>query len=150
MNYDLLLSKLPFGESFLFVDEISNMDENGVTGSYTFRENLFFYKGHFKDSPITPGVILTECCAQIGLVCLGMHLLQNEGYNSFEKLKIGLSSSEMEFYVPVSPGTKVIVSSKKVYYRFNKLKCEVKMRDEQGNLVCKGLLAGMLKIGTDG
>ncbi len=150
MNYDLILSKLPYGESFLFVDEISNMDENGVVGSYTFREDLFFYKSHFKDSSVTPGVILTECCAQIGLVCLGMYLLQSEGHDSFEKLKIGLSSSEMEFHAPVPPGSKVVVSSKKVYFRFNKLKCEVKMHDEQDHLVCKGVLAGMLKLGTDG
>jgi 3-hydroxyacyl-[acyl-carrier-protein] dehydratase len=31
-----------------------------------FDPNLDFYKGHFKDDPVTPGVILTEVMAQIG------------------------------------------------------------------------------------
>lgn len=150
MKYDQVLSKLPFGEPFLFVDELNSLNENGAVGSYTFSPDLFFYKGHFKDRPITPGVILTECCAEIGLVCLGIYLLQCQGKDFVENLQIGLSSSEMEFYVPVFPGEKVTVSSKKVYFRFNKLKCEVKMHNEQGVLVCKGVLAGMLKTGTDG
>jgi len=102
-----------------------------------------FYKGHFKDNPITPGVILTECCAQIGVVCLGIHLLTNSAADS--NLAIGLSSSEMEFYIPVMPNEKVRVVSKKVYFRFHKLKCEVKMYNADQKLVCKGTISGMLK-----
>jgi 3-hydroxyacyl-[acyl-carrier-protein] dehydratase len=35
-----------------------------------------FYKGHLKIL-VTPGVILTETMAQIGLVCLGIFILDN-------------------------------------------------------------------------
>ena len=68
-----IISKLPYSKPFLFVDELLHIDENGVEGTYTFDENLDFYKGHFKDNPVTPGVILTEVMAQIGLVCLGIY-----------------------------------------------------------------------------
>ena len=75
MKNDAILAKLPYSKSFLFVDEILHIDENGVKGTFRFDENLEFYKGHFVNNPVTPGVILTEVMAQIGLVCLGVFLL---------------------------------------------------------------------------
>ena len=75
MEKEIILSKLPYSKPFLFVDEIIHIDENGVEGTFTFDENLDFYKGHFKNNPVTPGVILIEVMAQIGLVCLGLFLL---------------------------------------------------------------------------
>lgn len=145
MKYIEILQKLPYTKPFLFVDELLSLDENGAEGSFTFKKEADFYKGHFKNNPVTPGVILTECCAQIGVVSLGLYLLES----SVQDLQIGLSSSEMEFYKPVFPGEKVIVSSEKVYFRFHKLKCKVKMYNTKGELVCKGTIAGMLKINNN-
>ena len=148
MKTDLILDQLPYETPFLFVDGVEHIDDMGVEGNFTFRKEMYFYKGHFKDNPVTPGVILTECCAQIGLVCLGIFLLN--GVEGTTKLKIGLSSSQMEFYKPVLPGEKVRVVSKKIYYRFHKLKCEVRMYNTKGDMVCKGVLAGMLKDDVNG
>ncbi|MRH99545.1 hydroxymyristoyl-ACP dehydratase [Kriegella sp. EG-1] len=145
MKKEDILNKLPYQKPFLFVDQLYDVDENGIVGSYCFVDDADFFKGHFKNEPITPGVILTECCAQIGLVCLGLFLLKD--YNS-EDLQIGMSSSEMEFYIPVLPNETVKVVSEKVYFRFNKLKCNVKMYNESEQLVCKGTLAGMFKLVT--
>ena len=139
-----LIKKLPYSHPFLFVDELTHVDENGATGNYTFNADLEFYKGHFINNPVTPGVILTECCAQIGLVCLGIYLLQEQTSTPIEKLTIGFTSSKMDFLLPVFPGEKVTVISKKVYFRFNKLRCEVEMRNQQEKIVCKGTLDGML------
>jgi 3-hydroxyacyl-[acyl-carrier-protein] dehydratase len=147
MKFKNIIQKLPYSEPFLFINELLEIDDDGAKGSYTFSPDSDFYKGHFKKEPVTPGVILTECCAQIGVVCLGIHLLENP---SVENLKIGLSSSEMEFYVPVFPNEKVTVTSKKVYFRFHKLKCDVKMHNTKGQLVCKGTIAGMIKSDKDG
>ena len=145
MDLKNLLSYLPYRSPFLFVDELVHVDELGAKGNFTFREDLDFYKGHFIGNPVTPGVILTECCAQIGVVCLGLYILMKEN-TDMDKVGMGLSSSEMEFLKPVYPGEKVSVSSTKIYYRFNKLKCKVKMYDASNELVCKGVIAGMLGI----
>lgn len=142
MNFNSIISQLPYSQPFLFVDELLQIDENGVTGTYRFPKDSFFYKGHFKDYPVTPGVILTECMAQIGLVCLGIFLISAE---ENKKMKIGLSSTEVDFYKPVFPGETVKVLSTKIYFRFNKLKCKVEMFDAEENLICKGTIAGMLK-----
>lgn len=141
MESQKIISKLPYSKPFLFVDEIVQINENGVEGTYTFDENLDFYKGHFKDNPITPGVILTEVMAQIGLVCLGVFLLDD----SFNKTtSIALTSNEIEFLKPVFPKEKVTVISEKIYFRFGKLKCKVKMKNGKGEEVCTGIIAGMV------
>lgn len=141
MTNQEIMAKLPYSKPFLFVDELLSIDENGVEGCYTFDENLDFYKGRFKDNPITPGVILTEAMAQIGLVCLGIYLL-NDTFN--KNTAIALTSSEMEFLKPVYPKEKVTVVSEKIYFRFGKLKCKVEMKNEKGETVCSGTIAGMI------
>lgn len=141
MNKEEIISKLPYSKPFLFVDKLLHIDENGVEGCYTFDENLDFYKGHFKDNPITPGVILIEVMAQIGLVCLGIYLL-NDIFN--KDSSIALTSTEIEFLKPVFPNEKVTVISEKIYFRFGKLKCKVVMRNEKGDTVCSGTIAGMI------
>ncbi len=139
MTKQEIIARLPYSKPFLFVDDILLINENGVEGTFTFDENLDFYKGHFKENPITPGVILTETMAQIGLVCLGIFLnKENEIKN------IGFTSSEVEFLKPVYPKEKVTVISEKIYYRFGKLKCKVKMLNEKKEEVCSGILAGMI------
>ncbi len=141
MKPEEILKKLPYSKPFLFVDELLSVDENGTTGTFTFSENLDFYKGHFKNNPVTPGVILTECMAQIGLVCLGIYLIKNLTENS----KVALSSTEIEFLKPVFPKEKVMVISEKIYFRFNKLKCKVLMKNQKDEVVCEGIISGFLK-----
>ena len=145
MTTEVLIHLLPYQDPFLFVDTIGAISEDGVTGSYTFDEEAFFYEGHFKNNPITPGVILTECMAQIGLVCLGIYLLADE-LNSSNQPQIALTANQMDFYLPVLPGEKVTVVSQKEVFRFNKLKCKVKMLNSKGDLVARGLISGMLKL----
>jgi len=127
----------------LFVDALTEISEKGITGNYTFKENAFFYEGHFKENPITPGVLLIETMAQIGVVCLGIYLLKNE-ISSDKKPKIALTSSQVDFFIPVLPKENVTVISEKEYYRFNKLKCTVKMLNTKNELVCRGTISGMI------
>ena len=148
MIYSSIISSLPYSRPFLFVDEIIQIDTEGCIGTYTFPKDSYFYEGHFKDNPVTPGVILTECMAQIGVVCLGSFLLQQDLLNAsleVANIQIALSSSQIDFFIPVFPGEQVKVISKKEYFRFNKLKCSVEMFNEIGELVCRGVIAGMIK-----
>lgn len=143
MNAIEIIKNLPYQKPFLFVDELTKISETGIIGNYTFKENEFFYEGHFKENPITPGVILTETMAQIGVVCLGIFLLKEEIYSD-KKPQIALTSNEVDFYLPVLPNEKVTVISEKEYFRFNKLKCIVKMMNSKNELVCRGTISGMI------
>ena len=137
-----ILAKLPYSKPFLFVDTLQVVTENGVEGQYTFPADSFFYAGHFTQFPVTPGVILAEVMAQIGVVCLGIFLLND---SSTDELDIALTSTQVDFYKPVFPGETVTVRSKKDFFRFHKLKCRVEMLNSQGELVCRGTIAGMMK-----
>lgn len=137
-----ILEKLPYAKPFLFVDTLHHIDENGVAGRYTFPENSFFYQGHFKQAPVTPGVILTEVMAQIGVVCLGIFLLDQ---TLTDDIGIAMTSTKIDFYKPVFPAETVTVQSAKEYFRFNKLTCNVEMLNSRGELVCRGTISGMIK-----
>jgi 3-hydroxyacyl-[acyl-carrier-protein] dehydratase len=57
---------LPHREPFLFVDEIVQADEKKIIAKRVFTEKDFFFKGHFPEYPVVPGVILIETMAQAG------------------------------------------------------------------------------------
>jgi len=139
-----IIKLLPYQTPFLFVEELTYISKNRSEGYYTFKQDEYFYKGHFKDKPITPGAILTEVMAQIGLVCLGIYLLKKE-ISKTKKPEIALTSNEIDFFLPVKPKERVKVVSEKIYFRFNKLKCKVQLFNKKNELVCKGTISGMLK-----
>lgn len=143
---------LPYSAPFLFVDKLLEVTDNGAKGEYTFPEDSYFYKGHFPEYPITPGVILTECMAQIGVVSFGIYLYNLEHPGARISMvdpepidvSIALADTYIDFKTPVFPGDKVSVQSTLVYYRFNKLKCEVIMHKEDGKVACKGTISGVI------
>ena len=155
MNASQILQLIPQTKPFRFIDEILEIDENHIIGTYRFREDEFFYQGHFPDQPVTPGVILTETAAQIGLVAFGVYLnsrqipkdLANQdpgGNNQTFSEGMAFTSVLMDYLKPVFPGEKVWVKAEKIYFRFQKLKVTVRMYTEDETVICKGELSGMM------
>jgi 3-hydroxyacyl-[acyl-carrier-protein] dehydratase len=139
-----ILNLLPYSTPFLFVDELHDVSDDGVTGSYTYKPDEYFYQGHFTNFPITPGVILAETMAQISVVSLGIYLCK-ERLAISAMPQIALTSVEINFHAPVFPGEKVTVSSQKKYFRFGKLSCDVEMKNSDGKIVCSGNISGIIK-----
>ncbi|MFL9484612.1 3-hydroxyacyl-ACP dehydratase FabZ family protein [Chitinophagaceae bacterium LWZ2-11] len=144
-----ILNLLPYKSSFRFVDNISSLSLDEVVGDFTLKENAFFYEDHFPGNPVTPGVIITEIMAQIGVVVLGIHHMLNAPDEFTVTSDAGsfplLTSTDVSFYKMVLPGEKVTVTSKKQYFRFGKLKCSVQMHNASGELVAKGIFSGIIK-----
>ena len=57
---------LPHRDPFLFVDEIVEATNEKIIAKRVFTENEYFFKGHFPEYPVVPGVILVETMAQSG------------------------------------------------------------------------------------
>jgi 3-hydroxyacyl-[acyl-carrier-protein] dehydratase len=143
-----ILSHLPYKSSFRFVDNIISLNEDEVIGEYTLKPDSFFYEDHFAGNPVTPGVIVTEIMAQIGLVVFGIFLVLKEADLKFfenDSLFPLLTSTDVSFHKMVLPGQKVTVVSEKQYFRFGKLKCYIEMTDSSGEIVAKGMFSGIIK-----
>jgi 3-hydroxyacyl-[acyl-carrier-protein] dehydratase len=142
-----ILDLVPQQAPFRFIDEIISLDEEQIVGAYRFRDDEFFYRGHFPGRPITPGVILIETMAQIGVVAYGMYLLACQKNVRPGQMKGPLSlfslADGVEFKGIVKPGERVIVRGKKIYMRRGALKVDISMERENGEVVCVGKLAGM-------
>jgi 3-hydroxyacyl-[acyl-carrier-protein] dehydratase len=141
---DEVLDLLPQQEPFRFVDEILAVDENSIRARYTFRPDADFYRGHFPGNPVTPGVILLESIAQVGVVALGIYLLALEGGPEEVRRRLALfADGEVEFSGVVLPGTEVEIHARKIFYRRGKLRSEAEMRLADGSVVCSATIAGM-------
>ena len=57
---------LPHRDPFLFVDEIVEASNDKIIAKRVFAESEYFFKGHFPEYPVVPGVILVETMAQSG------------------------------------------------------------------------------------
>jgi 3-hydroxyacyl-[acyl-carrier-protein] dehydratase len=145
-----VLDLVPQQAPFRFIDEIISLDEEQIVGAYRFREDEFFYRGHFPDRPITPGVILIESMAQIGVVAFGIYLLSRQKNMRPSEMSLPWSlfslADGVEFKNIVSPGERVIIKGKKIYFRKNTIKASVSMERENGEIICFGELSG---VGVD-
>ena len=96
---DEIKNLLPHREPFLFVDKckIIEIGIKGV-GYRKFLPNEFFFKGHFPELPIVPGVILIEALAQTAGIVVSKAFEHAEN-----KTVLFMSISDAKFRKPVLP-----------------------------------------------
>jgi len=144
LSPERVLELLPQQEPFRFVDEITSLDENSISARYRFRSESEFYRGHFPGNPVTPGVILLESVAQVGVVALGIYLLALERGEEEVRKRVALfSDAEVDFTGMVRPGDEVYIDAERVFYRWGKLRSEAEMRLADGTVVCSATISGM-------
>ncbi|QES90279.1 3-hydroxyacyl-ACP dehydratase FabZ family protein [Rhizosphaericola mali] len=162
-----ILSYFPIQPPFRFINTIDEVNAQQIIGSYTFSEDEYFFKGHFPNNPIVPGSILQESAAQIGLVAFGMYLLGNRIDSLFDidntqlpnelaivpgivienyVIRFYLTSSELKFKKIVQPSDTIHVHAEKIFFRLNKLKCGIEIKNEADQIICKGIMSGMVHV----
>jgi len=144
LSKEELLKRVPQQTPFRFIDEIVSIDDENICTTYTFKDDESFYAGHFPGRPVTPGVILLECCAQAGIVALGLYLAAKEvGLEKVEKMVTLFTDANIEFTGMVKPGEKVMIKAKKIFFRRMKIRSEVECTLEDGTCVLRGTISGM-------
>lgn len=104
---------IPQREPFLMIDEVEEYTAGESAIAYkNVSEEEWYFKGHFPQNPIMPGVLITESLAQTGAVAI-LSLEENQGKNA---LFGGID--KMKFKKMVVPG--------------DRLKLEVKIIKKKG------------------
>ena len=57
----------------LLLDEVVKWEEQRIVCTKTFRDDEWFFQGHYPGFPLVPGVILCEAAMQAGAVLLSRH-----------------------------------------------------------------------------
>lgn len=98
-NKEQIKELIPHREPFLLIDEINEMELGKRVAATTYiKEEDFWFKGHFPNYPVTPGVLMIEMLAQAGAAAM-LALPENKG-------KIGLFAGidKAKFRRQVVPG----------------------------------------------
>jgi|WetSurMetagenome_2_1015567.scaffolds.fasta_scaffold629266_1 3-hydroxyacyl-[acyl-carrier-protein] dehydratase len=74
MSQEKILAAIPHRPPFLLVDEIIEQSDAKIVGTKRFTGDEDFFKGHYPEFPLVPGVLLCEAAMQCGAVLLS-HLI---------------------------------------------------------------------------
>jgi len=130
LNKDQIKEIIPYKEPFLWVDEVESIEGNTIIGyKYTSIKDPYF-KGHFVDLPIMPGVLVVEGVAQTGSILLRKKI----GKTHKKKHLLAYQVRSAFFYKPIFPGDKIRYEVKLLgfyAYKIANFKGEVFVGDEK-------------------
>ena len=83
MDTTKIMEILPHRPPFLFIDKIYELTDDLVIGVKNVTIDEDFFKGHFPDYPVMPGVIIIEAMAQMGGILVMSKLEDPQNYLTF-------------------------------------------------------------------
>ena len=136
-NFDEIKNFLPHREPFLFIDEIVEVQlGKNIHCILKNSPNDDFYKGHFPNNPIFPGVIIIEALGQASgiLGFVSMNKTPEEG-----SIYVLAGVDKVRFRKRIRPGDNIdlfskVVSEKRGIWKFD---CRAELDNE---LVCSAII----------
>ncbi len=141
LNREEIQKYLPHRDPFLFVDEVFYLEKGeSIKAKVTFKDDSFFFKGHFPDRPIVPGVIIVESMAQVGGILI---------YKSFEDSSLGkdpalVGIDNVRFKAPTLPNDTLIIEASLVKKKLNIFKISTKAFKDDKLIVGADITATVL------
>lgn len=109
---DAVKALIPHRPPFLFVDEIVSESADGLVAKRTWRADEDFYRGHYPNAPITPGVLLCEAVFQTGALFMARQA-QAAGAAPGSGVPLLSKIADVRFRTPIYPGDTVLIEVKK-------------------------------------
>ncbi len=108
MNKKEIKNIIPYDDPFLWVDGVEEIGENNITGFKQTSPDDDFFKGHFVDNPIMPGVLVIEGIAQTATILLRKRM----GKEHKKKHLLAYKVRNAIFEKPIFPGDKIQYKAK--------------------------------------
>ncbi len=106
MNIDEVSRKLRQRPPFLMIERVTELVEGErAVGIKNVSINEPYFAGHFPDSPIMPGVLVIECCAQLCSIAVTKGDAADD-----PRLYVLLKVDNFKFVRPIIPGDTLTVS----------------------------------------
>ena len=97
-----IMKIIPHRHPFLLIDRVEDYEPGEYCIAYkNFTYDEYFFRGHFPDYPIVPGVITVEALAQAGAVAI----LSREDFKG--KIAVFAGIDKCQFKAAVTPGDTV-------------------------------------------
>lgn len=107
MNIDEVNKRLKQRPPFQMIEKIAELvPGESAKGIKAVSVNEPYFAGHFPDSPIMPGVLVVEACAQLCSITM-------EGETDESIVYVLLKVDQFKFLKPVIPGDLLVIDVKK-------------------------------------
>ena len=118
MNALEVRDKLPHRYPMLLVDALEERTAEGAIGYKNVTANEPYFRGHFPEAPVMPGVLVMECLCQLAWLWM-----EPEGHLRMTNIK------KLRFRRPTLPG--------------DRLKLQIKLLERDGNVVVVKAIASV-------
>jgi len=98
MTLEQIHAAIPHRAPMLLVDEIVEQSEDEIVCRKTFRDDEYFFQGHYPGFPLVPGVILCESGMQAGAILLSQFVKEGGG------VPVATRLGDVKFKKMVRPG----------------------------------------------
>ncbi len=132
-NKEQIKQLIPYDDPFLWVDEIESIAGDVIVGHKQTLSLDPYFKGHFVDFPIMPGVLVVEGIAQTGTLLLRTKL----GNDHKNKHLLAYQVRGAQFLSPILPGDRIKYRVQLLGFYENKIANFVGEASVDGVLKCE-------------
>ncbi|MDO4582593.1 MAG: 3-hydroxyacyl-ACP dehydratase FabZ family protein [Planctomycetia bacterium] len=108
MPTEEIYAAIPHREPFLFVDRIVERTPRRIVCEKTFHPTEDFFRGHYPDFPLVPGVLLCEAAMQAGAILLRHSLPTGDSFQN--KMPVVAKMNDIRFRQSVRPGETIRIT----------------------------------------
>ena len=136
LNQNQIKEYIPHREPFLFIDELIDIKKlQKATGVKTFTDNDYFFRGHFPEQPVVPGVILVEMMAQTAAALIAYSIKEE----TFDKIVYLMNINNTKFRKPVFPDEKIFANVNALRSKGRVWKFEGELLDDNDNKIAESV-----------